>query len=478
MTQTSPLDPKQLRAYVERVWDDTILPTLVDYVRIPNKSPHYDPDWAANGHMETAVKLIEGWCRARKIDGLEIEIVRLEGRTPLLYMELPGTGDDTILLYGHYDKQPEMTGWREGLGPWEPVIEGDKLYGRGGADDGYAAFASLCALEALREQGVPHARCVILIEGCEESGSFDLPHYIDHLKDRIGEPDVVVCLDSGAGNYEQMWLTTSLRGNLVANLEVSVISEGVHSGDAGGIVPSSFRVARQLLDRIEDVATGRVHLDGFEVEIPEARKAQAKIAAEVLGDSVHERFPFQEGAHAGSTDCAELVLDRTWRPALAVTGARGLPSLADAGNVMRPDTTLKLSLRLPPTCDPAAATKSLVAALEADPPYGAQVRVTEADGATGWHAPPLAPWLESAVDSASVTHFGKGHVQMGEGGTIPFMGMLGDKFPGAQFVITGVLGPGSNAHGPNEFLHVPMAKSLTCCVSDILALHAQRGTSS
>ena len=474
-TDSATLDPGSLRAHVAREFEATIVPTLVEYVRIPNKSPHFDPDWAAHGHMHRAVELIADWCRARPIQGLTVEVVELDGRTPVILMEIPGTAPGTVLLYGHLDKQPEMEGWREGLGPWVPHIEDGKLYGRGGADDGYSAFSSLCAIEALQAQGVPHARCVVLIEACEESGSFDLPAYVEHLAPRIGAPELVVCLDSGAGNYDQLWLTSSLRGNLIVNLTVEVIREGVHSGDASGVVPSSFRVARQLLDRLEDSATGRILVEELHEPIPEGRVAQARVAAEVLGDAVHARFPWHEGAGPVCTDGPELVLNRTWRPQLATTGQDGLPQLEQAGNVMRPRTTLKLSLRLPPTSDPARAGQAVKTALEADPPYGARVTADVIDGAPGWEAPPLAAWLEEAVDQASRTHFdGHGAVQMGEGGTIPFMGMLGAQFPEAQFLITGVLGPGSNAHGPNEFLHLEFAERLTCCVADVLARHAER----
>ena len=464
-------DTEGLTHLVERTWDDSIVPELVKYVAIPCKSPLFDPDWEKNGHMHRAVELIEAWCRAQPIDGLEVEVVQLPGRTPLIYMEVPGEGDETVLLYGHLDKQPEMTGWHDGLGPWKPVLRGDKLYGRGGADDGYAAFASLTAIRALRDQGGRHARCVVLIEGCEESGSFDLPYYIDHLADRIGDVGFVICLDSGCGNYEQLWCTTSLRGIVAGDLNVSILENGVHSGDASGIVASSFRIARQVLSRLEDESTGRILPSAFHVDIPEQRVEQARVCAEVLGDFVYERFPWVDGAYSVERDPTEAVLARTWRPALAVTGAAGLPALEDAGNVLRPSTSLKLSLRIPALVDPEAATAALKELLEADPPYGAHVVFQGEQGAAGWNAPELAPWLLDAAENASQRFFGKGAVYMGEGGTIPFMGMLGEKFPKAQFFITGVLGPESNAHGPNEFLHVPMGKRLTCCVAQLLQDH-------
>ena len=482
---TSTLDLKAALRSSETIWEREILPALHDYIRIPNQSPAFDAKWAEHGHMDRAVALIEGWCRAQAqhLPGLTLEVVRLAGRTPLLYLELPGsstdglpgTGPDTVLLYGHLDKQPEMTGWRPGLSAWEPVREGDKLYGRGGADDGYAAFASLSALRLLAEQKIPHARCVVLIEACEESGSPDLPAYIEHLAPRIGTPSLVVCLDSGCGNYDQLWSTTSLRGMVAGVLRVQILTEGVHSGDASGIVASSFRILRQLLSRIEDEKTGRVLLRELHVEIPAARLLQAKLAAETLGDAVFDKFPFVAGAAPMVTDLTEMVLNRTWRPTISVVGVDGVPSLEAAGNVLRPQTALKLSVRIPPRSDPKAATAALKAALEKDPPYGAKVSFDGDKASPGWDAPPLAPWLEAAIDKASKSCWDRPPMSMGEGGTIPFMGMLGERFPQAQFLITGVLGPSSNAHGPNEFLHIPTGKKLTAAVASVIADHLARG---
>src|SRR5690606_10672592 len=429
-TPSAALDSAAIDRFVSRMWDEDIVPQLVEYIRIPNKSPMFDADWVANGHMERAVALMEAWARAQPIDGLVVEVIRLEGRTPLIYLEVPAsgpdTGEDCVLLYGHLDKQPEMTGWDEDLGPWKPVLKGDRLYGRGGADDGYAIFGSLAALEALQAQGAPHARCVILIEACEESGSYDLPAYVDHLAPRIGQPSLVVCLDSGCGNYEQLWCTTSLRGLAGGNLAVKVLDEGVHSGDASGIVPSSFRLLRQLLSRIEDEETGRILLDGLHADIPQERIAQAARVAEVLGTEVYDKFPLVDGLRPMDDDLAELVLNRTWRPALSLTGMDGIPPLASAGNVLRPATAVKLSLRLPPTIDGRRAGELLKEALLRDPPNGAQVTLELEKASSGWNAPALAPWLEQAIDTASNEFFGKPAMYMGEGGSIPFMGMLGE----------------------------------------------------
>jgi acetylornithine deacetylase/succinyl-diaminopimelate desuccinylase-like protein len=467
-------------SWVAELFETSVVPTLVKYIEIPNKSPAFDADWRASGHIERAVELLSAWARAQLPAGATLEVLRLGQRTPLIFMDIPASGaagaaDGTsVMLYGHLDKQPEMTGWREGLGPWIPVLEGDRLYGRGGADDGYSIFASLTAINAVRRDQLPHARCVILIEACEESGSYDLPAYVDHLAPRIGELSLVICLDSGCANYDQLWLTTSLRGLVSGKLDVGLLREGVHSGDATGVVAASERVTRILLDRLEDSGTGAIKLPELRVDIPEQRLRQAERSAAVLGDQVYECFPLRDGVTPVSSDGVELILNRTWRPGLAIIGADGWPAISNAGNVLRPATSLKLSIRIPPRVDAAAAASAVKRALEADPPYGAQVSFSGVEASEGWDAPEIAPWLEECLDAASRRHFGKAAMAMGEGGTIPFMYMLGQKFPKAQFCITGVLGPGSNAHGPNEFLHLPTARKLTLCIADVVAAHARQ----
>ncbi|MHB1220781.1 MAG: M20 family metallopeptidase [Gammaproteobacteria bacterium] len=468
------MNPIKNTTFINELWDTSIIPTLMDYIKIPNKSPQFDKNWQAHGYMEQAVTLIADWCNTHGIEGMKLDIVRLENRTPVIFMNIPGNNDDTVLLYGHLDKQPEMTGWDDDLHPWKPVLRGDRLYGRGGADDGYAAFASLTAIKSLREQNIPHARCVILIEACEESGSFDLPYYIDALKDRIGEPSLVVCLDSGCGNYDQLWVTTSLRGLVGGTLTIDVLKQGIHSGQGSGIVPSCFRILRQLLNRLEDEKTGNVILNDLQVTIPTERSEQAKAAANVLGLAVYESLPFVSNVIPESDSPADLILRRTWKPALSVIGSDGMPSLEDAGNVTLPTLSVKLSMRLSPTTHPDKAAAAIKQTLEKDPPYGAHITYDINDTGPGWNAPAEETWLVEAAKNASNTYFGKEAVYMGEGGSIPFMGMLGEKFPKAQFLITGLLGPESNAHGPNEFLHIPMGKKLTACVAQIIADHFKR----
>ncbi|MGY0560867.1 M20 family metallopeptidase [Luteimonas sp. A277] len=469
------MDTSKISQYVSNKWDDELIDQLSDYIRIPAKSPMFDPDWEKNGHMDEAVKLMAGWAKSQPIPGIQVDVIRLEGRTPVIFIEIPagngGSNDDCVLMYGHLDKQPEVTGWDEDKGPWKPVLQDGKLYGRGSADDGYALYSSLAAITALQEQQLPYSRIVLLIESCEESGSYDLPAYVEHLSDRIGIPSLVVCLDSGCGNYEQLWCTTSLRGMTGGDLTVEVLTEGVHSGDASGIIPSSFRLLRQLLTRVEDEDSGRILIDALHAAIPQDRLDQAREAAKVVGTAVYDKFPLVPGLQPVTDDPAELILNRTWRPALSITGVDGMPSLDDAGNVLRPKTAVKLSLRLPPSIDGKRAGELLTEALVRDTPNGAKVTLELEKAATGWNAPALAPWLGKALEDGSREFFGKPAIFMGEGGSIPFMGLLGEKFPGAQFLITGVLGPHSNAHGPNEFLHIDMVKKVTACVAKVLAEH-------
>ena len=481
----APLDPSTLQAdpalsHISEQWDKDILRQLTDYIAIPAKSPGFDGDWEKHGFIDTVVRNAASWVEAQKVAGLKLEVVRAPGRTPVLFFEVPATKantQQTVLMYGHLDKQPEFSGWRNDLGPWTPKYEDGKLYGRGGADDGYATYASIAAIQELKRQNVEHPRIVGLIETCEESGSGDLPVYIDMLKPRLGDVGLVICLDSGAGNYDQLWLTTSLRGMVAGTLKVEILTEGVHSGDASGVVPSSFRIMRQVLDRLEDSKSGRLLPESFHCEVPAERLAQAQATAGILGDELFKRFPWAHYDCSGSTlfalptttDPTQALLKRTWEPTLSVTGAEGLPALKDAGNVLRPYTAFKLSLRLPPLVDATQCMQELKALLEDNAPYQAKVTWQGASGANGWNAPDTADWFLNALNRSSQSYFGADCGFIGQGGSIPLMGMLSAGFPKAQMMVCGVLGPKSNAHGPNEFLHVPYAKKLTAAVAQVIA---------
>ncbi len=473
MPALGPLDTQALAAEVDERWERDALPVLERYVQIPCLSPSFDAHWAEHGHLDAAAELLRGFCAARAIPGVHAEILRLEHRSPVVLVEIPATDPDraatTTLVYGHFDKQPPLGSWRAGLDPFTAVREGDRLYGRGTADDGYATFAAMIALESLAATGTRHGRCVLLAEASEESGSPDLSAYLEHLSDRLGDVRLVCCLDSGGLSFDRLWVTSSLRGNLNGVLEVQVLEVGVHSGMAGGIVPDSFRIARQLLSRLEDEQTGELRLDALHVEVPEHRRKEIAELAATLGGAAAESFPTVPGLELAGSSVAERRLAGTWSPSLTVIGAAGLAALEDAGNVLRPATSLMLSFRLPPTCDAEAASAAIGRVLTADPPAGARVRFLPGEPGQGWDAPPEAPWLARASREASLAYFGAPPGVTGVGGSIPFMASLGHRFPGTQFLATGVLGPGSNEHGPDESLHVPTAKAVTATVAHVLA---------
>lgn len=472
-------DKEYTKKFVSDAWDSTIVPNLCEYIKIPNVSPMFDAEWATNGHLDRVIELFTNWIKEQNVPGLSFEVLREGKRTPLIFITIESTATSdfkggNILMYGHLDKQPPLTEtWRAGLHPYTPIIEDGKLYGRGGADDGYALFAALTAIKALKTQNppVPHGKIIVVIEASEESGSPDLMPYINNLKDRIGNLDLIICLDSGCGTYDQFWLTTSLRGVCAGNLKVEVLQNGCHSGHATGIVPSSFRILRLLLDRIEDPKTGEILVPECHCEIPPARLEQAKSCAEALGDSILDEFTWAGSTTPIEKELDKLLINRTWKPALALTGVDGIPPLTVAGNVLRPYTAVKLSIRMPPRVNAAKAINAVKAVLEKDPPYGAKVTFEVDKAGSGWDAPALEEWLSKSIHSASNSFFKKPANFLGEGGTIPFMGMLGEMFPKAQFVVTGLLGPESNAHGPNEMLVIEMGKNLTACVAQVIHDH-------
>jgi acetylornithine deacetylase/succinyl-diaminopimelate desuccinylase-like protein len=468
---SSTLTTRSTRETIARHFEEAILPTLATYTEIPCLSPAFSPSWESDGHLAKAAQLLATWTKAQGVSGLNAEILAPSGRTPLLFIEVPGTPgvDGTVLIYGHMDKQPPMGVWRDGLDPFKGVRDGERFYGRGTGDDGYSVFAGISALVALETAKVSRPRTVLLIEASEESGSPDLRAHLDDVMDRIGEPTLVICLDSGALTYDRLWRTSSLRGNIVATVTVSVLREGVHSGNAGGILPTSFRILRRLLSRIEDEETGEILLSGLHATIPEWAKTDHRAVAEEMPGVVEESFVALEGVSLLGTTATDRLLRRAWAPALAVTGMEGLPRPTTAGNVLRPSTTAKISLRLPPTVDAEEATALIRSALTKDVPEGAHVAVEFETPAPGWVGQPLRSPLATAFAQASKVALGNEPGAFGEGGTIPFLSLLGERFPDAQILATGVLGPNSNAHGPNEFLHIPMAQAVTLAVAELIS---------
>ena len=452
------------------------LDALTAFGAIPSLSPMFDAEWAKNGYLEEAAQLLASWARARQLASVDVEIHRLVGRTPTLVVTVDSTaGDgDTVVLYGHLDKQPPLGDWSEGLAPFVPVRRGDRLYARGVSDDGYALFSALSAIEAMEANGIAHGRCVVLIEASEESGSSDLEAYLDALADHLGDVELLICLDSGALTYDRLWVTTSLRGVVNVQVTVEVLERGQHSGSVSGIVPSSFRLLRQLLDRVEDATTGDVLVEEMWASIPAADSKSAHDIAEEFGDVVARELPTIKGLALMGANAQERLLRRAWYPTLSIIGMGGIPSPDIAGNVLRPFTTAVLSFRLPPSVDVHVAGAAVVQLLTSDAPSNAKVSVHIDSSGNGWVAPELAPWLEPALEQASLDAFGRSVGYTGEGGSIPFLNSLAKRYPGVQFVATGVGGPQSNAHAIDEMLDLPTAVGVTNAVITVLQAHATK----
>ena len=472
MAATDAIDWEHLSEFSERIWEDSALPSLCEFIEIPALSPAFDSNWSENGHLDATIDLFISWLETVQIKGLSVSVHSLEGRTPLLLLDVEGTIPGEVLFYSHLDKQPEFTGWSEGKGPWLPVREDPWLFGRGSVDDGYGGYCGIISLMALQEQGIAHPRCRFLIETSEESGSPDLPAYLTLLKDQLGTPDLVIVLDSGLGDYERLWITESLRGLVGGTLTVGVTSEGVHSGMASGVIPSSFRIARNLLSRLEDEETGEIIPEWLHIDLSKQLYSDAGEIVDVLGEAIVTDFPFLEGVQPQHADLVEALLAQNWKPTLSITGADGLPSIANAGNVLRSHTSLKVSVRIPPGVESEPASEKLKKLLEENPPFGANVTFELDAAANGFAAPQMPTIIAEAVDFSSFKAFGKGSMPFYEGGTIPFLAMMQESYPNARFLVTGCAGPGNNAHGPNEKLHIPTVKSLTQCVVAVLAAMA------
>ncbi|MDC7694236.1 M20/M25/M40 family metallo-hydrolase [Asticcacaulis sp. DXS10W] len=464
------MDFVEFQRFIDAEWAGPAMRTLQDYIAIPVQSPAFDDDWETNGFMDEAVGLLAGWASRQILDipGATIEILSSPGVTPAIYIDIPGRLVQTVLIYGHLDKQPPMDGWTNGRGPWSPVVEGDRLYGRGGADDGYAIFSALIALKAIRAQGLEHPRCMILIEACEESGSLDLEGHLASVFQRTEDLDLIVALDAGAADYDSLWVTTSVRGQVAGTLTVQTLTETIHSGDGAGVVPTAFRIACQLLARLEDPQTGDVDPQ-FLTFIPELRRVQAVEAGPSIAKTLFAALPLAGSTRLVSDDAAELVLNRSWTSQLTVTGIDGLPTVAKAAAAIHPQVQMKLSLRLPPTLDAELAALALKKLLEADPPYGCSVTFDAQMISQGWEAPAMGAGLTAALNRAASDAFGGPVRYFGGGGGIPFLASLSERFPGTPFLVTGVLGPQSNAHGPNEFLHLPTARRITAVLGRLLS---------
>ena len=366
------MDTEKTRKYIDENFDKYFIEPLSDFVKIPNLTPSFDPEFNSNGLIEQAIDHVKTYAESLNIEGLEFHVHNEPDKAPMAVIVYPGNGKSNIMIYGHLDKQPHMEGWTEGTGPLSAKIIGDKLYGRGSTDDGYVSFAALFAIKNAIDQGQELPRIAIVLEAEEESGSVNLVYLLEKCHEWIQKPDICLCCDSGALDYSTLWLTSSLRGGVGINMKVSIAEDASHSGMAGGAVPETFRIANNLIDRIEDPNTKR--MEKLEVEIEDRFHEEAKEIVALVGDDLYKEFRFLEGTKPMNVDnLTEMYLNINWRPALAITGADGLPPLSKAGNVVRASTSLRLKIRLPPTLDEKKAAEDLVKILSEDVPFGAKV---------------------------------------------------------------------------------------------------------
>ncbi len=467
------MDQNTLEKFISNEWVDAV-PTLMEYIKIPNTSPDFGNSEEDKENMHRAMELLVHWIKNQNIDNLKFHLSRDDDLTPFLLCTLEATDDskESVLFYQHMDKQPPLTDkWTDELGPYKPVIRDGNLYGRGSVDDGYAIFGTTIVLKTLQKFKIPHGRIVIMLEASEESGSCHLKHYIDKYQDVIGKPDLVVCLDSGGPDFDRLWITSSLRGCFLSELTVKILDAGIHSGDGGGVVPDPFSLLTQLLNRLYDPKLNQFH-EGLTVEIPERQTMAALDTAKTLGkDHLLYRYPLVEGVKYPNEDDLHFLcryyLQNTWSPTVTVVGIDGFPSVADGGNVIHPEIRVKLSMRLPPTKDPDEAIEQTRKILESDPPFGCQVTFEPGLRCSGWVMPSMSDKLQEKLNNACMSTFGKPVSFIGEGGSIPIINMLGQLFPESQMIITGAVGPDSNMHGPDESLNLKMAEKVMTCLAKL-----------
>lgn len=459
---------------VREEWDSA-LPSLQEFVRIPNLTPRMDKEWETNGLLDKAANHVAEWFRAQDIHGCKVEVLKDPGFSPFVFTEIAATPNSakatsTFLMYGHIDKQPHGVGWAPDIEPTSGLVRDGMLYGRGAVDDGYHSYACGIAIKALQRQGIAHSRIVILSECSEESGSVHLGHYVEQLAPRIGCPSAVFCCDAGGDDYETLWATTALRGTLRANVNVSLLKSGQHSGVFGGAFPDAFRVMRLLLARLEDPNTGKILLPELHTKIPVERQSEMTALAEKYGYLPGVSTELLDGVHPQTEDAYQMRVDTSWAPCMTVVGVDGLPSIDKASPVLHPFVKLAVVIRIPPLVSADVAVSAVKEALERDPPYGAKVEAV-VTGYSGWNAPEMKANLKDACERSCQTYFcGNPVAKQCAGGGIPLVNMLNEMFPEAALLVTGALGPGGNMHGPNEALNLEHVQKFTACLAMIMGI--------
>lgn len=461
-----------LKNTIEQFWLEEAQPTLMDFIRLPSKSTAFDPQWKEHGYLLQACRLAANWIQ-KIIPDATCEIIEDEGKTPCLFVEI-GSNDlerqeKTIAFYGHLDKQPENEGWKDGLGPWTPYFDGEYLFGRGACDDGYSVFAMITAVETLRRSKMKHPRIVAIFETQEESGSSDLEGYLHQLKAKIGSPECFIVLDNQCGDYNRLWLNTSLRGNISGTLSVSTMSYGVHSGSFSGIVPDPFTVAMTLLGRIQHPETGEILLDTLQAQIPALRLKQIQEVSLRMGDQIWKTAPLLENVQPKYGNNDAILIQSTWKPSLTIIGIDGIPSIQNAGNVIQGSVSLRLSFRIPPGIDIDNALQSINDCFTQNIPYGCSVTWNSLEYLPGWCAPSHSVKYEKLFHDAGEQVFEEKTLACGQGASIGFIPKFEKLFPKTEIILIGVLGPQSNAHSPNEALNVLYTQKLIETIAIVLS---------
>lgn len=465
------MDYNTTREFVDKHWDSWFCEGLKDFINVPNLTPMVDSEFLSNGLIEQAAECLDTWVKKLDIKGITRKEVRMgESICPLYIYVVDGEVDKTVMMYGHLDKQPyNAAKWSEGLHPTKAVVKDGWLYGRGGADDGYAPFLALLAVKNAQMQGAKIPRIALVLETEEESGSPSLTKLLETARPIIGNPAYCICLDSGAFDYKRLWLTSSLRGICVVDVNIQAGAQGYHSGETGGIIPETARVARVLMDRVDDSNTGKVLIPELQTEIPTWAKEEAKYIANLSGDRMYKKYNFTPGVEAmGQENLPEMYLNNTWRANASITGADGFPPIKSAGNVVRSKTSYRISMRLPPNCKPVQAVKGMHRALSKETPYNCQIELEGNHTGSGWCMKEQAPWFDKALKDIGTEFYGEKPGSYGMGGSIPFLSELEIMFPSTNILALGIIGEKSNAHGPDEGMNLDYTKRLLCCVSHLL----------
>ena len=471
------MDTELLKKYVDKQFTLNILPNLMNFIRIPNLSPLFDPNWKTNGYLFKAANLIVSYAKSLNIKNAEINLLQDSGHTPMVFIEIPASRKNdnrTVIFYGHYDKQPYGTGWDKDKSPTNPVIVDGRLYGRGSADDGYASFSILTAIKTCQEFNCLMPRICCLFEGAEESTDADLKYYFDKLIPILGDNVVAfIPLDSGCPDYDRLWMANSLRGIVDIDVNIQTLDQESHYGpEASGIIAENLFLMRKIYDGLVDSTNGEFKLEEFKIaedKIPAIVMEQMQKEIEIVGDNFIKNIPLYEGVSPLKTDVKELMINNRWKPSCFILGIDNCPKTEDRGFGVSSGINVRMSIRIPPTVDKNKAIEALKKALSDNIYFGAQVKLGYLDYGEGVLLANMSNKVKNILNKASLEFFGNESVFTGVGGSIPFIGYFQSKYPNTDIICTGIVGSDSHEHGPNENLNIEACKKMVCVLCYFLS---------